>query len=313
MSLPEFVSPKQLARAIGVSESSVKRWCDQGLLETGRTAGGHRRLSLPEALEFLRARQFTVVDPTVLGLPAACGQGERTAERARQRLLEAIIDGDDERSRQVLFDLYLAGRSILELCDSLLTPVLHEIGDRWDCGSLEVYQERRACEVVIRILHELRRLTPEPPESAPIAIGGTGPDDFYSVPTTMVELILRAGGWRASSLGSGLPFVTLVQALEHVRPQLFWLSVTHLGSADRFAEGFTRLSAAAAKLKIPLVVGGQALSEEIRSRLRFTAYCDTLRHLDATALTLRESIEPAKMAMEKHAQPVARPFAQPDG
>lgn len=313
VSLPEFVSPKQLARAIGVSESSVKRWCDQGLLETGRTAGGHRRLQLPQVLDFLRARQFAVVDPAVLGLPAACGQGERTADRARERLLAALIEGDDLRSRQILFDLYLAGRSILELCDALLTPVLHEIGARWDCGSLAVYQERRACEAVIRVLHELRLLLAEPPPDAPTAIGGTGPDDFYSVPTTMVELIFRAGGWRANSLGSGLPFDTLVQAIEHVRPQLFWLSVTHLGPADRFVEGFTRLSNAAAALKVPFVVGGQALSEEIRGRLRFTAFCDTLGHLDATSRALRETLGLAKMPMEHSTPAVARPIAAPDG
>lgn len=313
MSPPEFVSPKQLARAIGVSESSVKRWCDQGLLETGRTAGGHRRLALPQVLEFLRTRQFSLVEPAVLGLPPSCGQGERTADRARDRLLSALIEGDLLLARQILFDLYFAGRSLLDLCETLLTPVLHEIGRRWDCGDLEVYQERRACEAVIRVLHELRSLIPEPPDGAPLAIGGTGPDDFYSVPTTMVELVLRTGGWRASSLGSGLPFDTLVRALEHVRPQLFWLSVTHLGPVAGFVEGFSRLSAAATELKIPLVVGGQALSAEIRSQLRFTAFCDTLRQLDATALTLRDTLPAAKMpAGHGTSSDVSRP-SQPEG
>lgn len=289
MSLPESISPRQLARAIGVSESSVKRWCDQGLLVTGKTAGGHRRLSLPQALEFVRARQFSVVEPAVLGLPPACGQGERTDDRARERLYAALVAGDEPTARQILFDLYLAGRSLLDLCDSLLTPVLHEIGRAWDCGDIEVYQERRACETVIRILHELSQILPDPAAGAPLAIGGTGPDDFYSVPTTMVELVLRSGGWRATSLGSGLPFGTLVRALEHVQPRLFWLSVTHLGPLDHFLEGFAQLAAAAEALRIPLVVGGQALSAEIRSRLRFTAYCDSLRQLDATAQALRDS------------------------
>jgi excisionase family DNA binding protein len=46
----KLVTPKQVAQAINVSESSLKRWCDQGLLTAIRTAGGHRRLALAAAL-----------------------------------------------------------------------------------------------------------------------------------------------------------------------------------------------------------------------------------------------------------------------
>ena len=49
----QLLSPKQVARALGVSESSLKRWCDKGLIPTERTAGGHRRLPLAGVLDFL--------------------------------------------------------------------------------------------------------------------------------------------------------------------------------------------------------------------------------------------------------------------
>ena len=286
MLLPDFVTPKQVARAIGVSESSIKRWCDQGLLEFSRTAGGHRRLSLPRVLDFLRERQFAVVDPTVLGLPAVCGHGERTDDRSRELYLEALLVPDDARSRQVLFDLYLSGHSTREICQDVVAPVLHEIGRRWSCGDVEIYQERRACEATIRHLHELRLAVGPPPERAPVAIGGSGPDDHYSVPTTMVELVLRSRGWEASSLGSGLTFDTLTQALEHVRPTVFWLSVTHLGSPNEFLAGFRQLWNSARKHNVALLAGGQALSERIRSQLQCTEFCHTLDQLESAAGTL---------------------------
>lgn len=283
MLLPDFVTPKQVARAIGVSESSIKRWCDQGLLEFSRTAGGHRRLSLPRVLDFLRERQFALVDPAVLGLPAVCGQGERTDDRCRDLLLEALLAPDDARSRQVLFDLYLSGHSTRQICQDVVTPVLHEIGRRWSCGDVEIYQERRACEATIRHLHELRLAVGAPSEKSPVAIGGSGPEDIYSVPTTMVELVLRSGGWDASSLGSGLTFDTLTQALEHVRPRLFWLSVTHLGSPEEFVRGFRQLWNAAKKHNVALLAGGQALTETLRSQLQCTAFCHTLDQLESAA------------------------------
>jgi len=51
----DHYSPKQVAKRLGVSESSVKRWLDQGVVPVLRTAGGHRRIS-EESLEELLSR-----------------------------------------------------------------------------------------------------------------------------------------------------------------------------------------------------------------------------------------------------------------
>jgi len=37
------LSPRELAEALGVSESSLKRWVDAGKIAASRTEGGHRR------------------------------------------------------------------------------------------------------------------------------------------------------------------------------------------------------------------------------------------------------------------------------
>ena len=42
------ISPRQVARAIGVGESTLKRWCDRGLIPMLKTAGGHRRLAVSD-------------------------------------------------------------------------------------------------------------------------------------------------------------------------------------------------------------------------------------------------------------------------
>ena len=69
VSSSNLVSPKQVARAIGVSESSLKRWCDQGLIKTVRTAGGHRKMTIAEVLRYVREQDHKLVSPEILGLP----------------------------------------------------------------------------------------------------------------------------------------------------------------------------------------------------------------------------------------------------
>ena len=71
----EQLTPKQVARAIGVSEASLKRWCDKGLIEMVRTVGGHRRLPLSSVLQFLRSSGHQLVRPEILGLPPTTGTG----------------------------------------------------------------------------------------------------------------------------------------------------------------------------------------------------------------------------------------------
>src|SRR5260221_14719652 len=103
-SLNERVSPKQVARAIGVSESTLKRWCDQGLIPTVRTIGGHRRLLVGAVIRFLQKSQRVLVAPQLLGLPPTSGKSDRILDRAPERLCECLLAADEALGRHVIFD-----------------------------------------------------------------------------------------------------------------------------------------------------------------------------------------------------------------
>ena len=45
----------EVARMLGVSEASVKRWTDAGLLPTSRSPGRQRRMALPDVAAFVMA------------------------------------------------------------------------------------------------------------------------------------------------------------------------------------------------------------------------------------------------------------------
>ena len=287
------LTPKQVAQAIGVSESSLKRWCDKGLLQMQRTAGGHRRISTEAVAQFLRATGQKLMRPELLSLPAQSGQ-PMPSGKAAEALLDALVRGDEEALRRVVLGLYLAGESLAELCDRLLAPAFAKIGHGWESGEVAVYQERRAVEICQRLLFELRSLIPAPPRAAPVAIGGTLADDPYKLATSMVELVLRDAGWHAESYGVGLPADTLVAAIEAVRPRLFWLSVSAITKRESFIEAFAPISAAATRCGAALVIGGRALDEEVRRDLLFSAYGDNLRHLLGFAHTLTP--DPAALA-----------------
>ena len=280
------VSPRKAAQAMGFSEASIKRWCDQGLLPMSKTAGGHRRLPVSGVVQFLRKNGHPLVRPEILGLPSATGRGETKIGGAAAETGAALANGDEGRVRQIAYDLYLADHSLREVCDNVIAPAFHALGNRWQHGEIEVYQERLGCEITMRLLHELRAVLPPPRDDAPLAIGSTLAGDPYTLPTAMVEASLYESGWQGQSYGIGNPAETLCAAMKEKVPAMFWLSVSCIDELDRFLADYEMLYECAVSRGTALVVGGRALSEDVRRQMRYSAYCDTLRHLSSFAKTL---------------------------
>jgi excisionase family DNA binding protein len=277
-------TPRQVARALGIGESTVKRWCDKGVIPVENTPGGHRRIPLAPLFEFLKTSGRTLARPELLGMPSNVGKGERVLERAAAQLSEALLAGDEEKCRRIVLDLYLAEHDISVLCDRVLAQSFAIIGRRWECGEVEVFQERLGCQIAERLVVGLRTLIQTPPPDAPTALGGAPSGDLYDLPTQMAELVLRESGWNAISLGTNLPFESLAAAVRRQRPKLFWLSCSHLTDEPEFlreyAEFYDEFGSATA-----IVVGGRALHESLRREMKYAAFCDGMQHLAAFAQT----------------------------
>lgn len=301
---PKMQNPlttRQVAEALQVSESSVKRWCDRGVIPTVRTAGGHRRIPLAGFMRYLEETNQRVVSPVLpgAGATAAAGSlatGGASTGAARDNpqgslqdlqiaFREALAQGDEQRCREILISWYGRGESMPGVSDDLIASSFHELGDHWQHGDIEVYQERRGCEICNRLIHELSRMLPAPPPNAPLAIGGTPAGDQYTTPTRLIELVLREAGWQAMNLGSNLPLETIRSAVLDHRPRMLWLSISHLENEQRFVEDYTEFYRGL-PASLTVVIGGQALHDGLRPQLGYTGFCDNLRQLHAFATAL---------------------------
>lgn len=264
-----ILSPKELAQAIGVSESSLKRWADDGRLAVGRTAGGHRRIPLPEAIRFVRESGLNLVHPEVLELPelvdarVGAEPGEDPFAASYRLLFEALRQGDEARARGVVLDLYLAGHGLAAICDGPLRDAMGRLGELWLHSASGIFVEHRATDLCIQILGLLRALAIRDAshlQHQPIALGGAPEDDPYVLPSQMAGLVLADTGYRDVNLGADTPHAALLAAIEHYQPRLVWLSCSvhpAVPSEDQLIEITRRLHAGGAKL----VLGGRAMHE----------------------------------------------------
>jgi len=297
-------SPKQVAQALQVSESSVKRWCDRGVIRTDRTLGGHRRIPLEHLMAFLESTNRRILDPTAIGLAAerqiarkelaklasdsqaSATSSEVSEASIREQFERSLLLGDEHQCRKAISAWYAIHGGMASVADDLLAPTFQSVGEMWECGQADIYQERRGCEICIRLIHELRRLIPEPLSTAPLAMGGTSSGDLYQVANQLIEITFREAGWRTISLGSDVPFANLLAAAKKYHPKIFWLSVSHVEDEASFLDAFQEFSREMPK-GIMLVVGGRALNGRLRPRMHFSAYCDSMRQLSTLARNLR--------------------------
>ncbi len=289
-------SPKQIAEALRVSESSIKRWCDRGAIQTVKTLGGHRRIPLDSLLAFLESTNRDIPDLSAIGMdlssvrrneiPPEAKFSSQDATTRLQYLQDALIYGDEKECRRLLIEWYGSTSSFACLGDELICRAFAQIGDLWHQGKIEIFQERRACELCGRLIHEFRRLFAEPSPMAPKAFGAAVTGDYYALPGQMVEVSLREVGWQAVNLGVNLPLDTILKAVRSERPKLFWLSVSHLIDQEKFVEDYSDFWNAIPRETV-VVVGGRALTDSLRPRLQYTAHCDTLQQLSMLANSLK--------------------------
>jgi excisionase family DNA binding protein len=249
-----FLSPKELAQAIGVSESSLKRWADDGKLVVTRTAGGHRRITLQEAVRFVRAGGHQLRDAAVLGLEAAVAAV--SDEDLTERLLTALQAGDALACRALVVGAFLRGRTLASLCDGPLRLAMERIGALWrGGGSLEgIAVEHLATGITLQLLAQCRMLLPDPVALSPLCLGGCLEGEAHVLPSAMAATTLTECGWRALDLGPSTSLGVLKAAIVRHRPALVWRAISVIEDAPTVVRELRGLATELGR--IPLVVGG---------------------------------------------------------
>ncbi len=225
-------------------------------------------------------------DLAALAAAPAQGKGADLAAVASV-LLDALHRGQGAEVTAVIRRAYGSGATIEALADRVIAPVMAKIGHEWETARIDVWQEHRATQLCAAALYELKdELEARAERNRPVAVGGAPEGDPYVLPTVLAQLVLLDAGWDAVQLGPNTPLPSLTKALFGLRPRLVWVSVSYLEDAKGFVGAFREVYRSAEQQGAAVAVGGQALTEGIRSAIPYTTYGDGLSHLAAFVRTL---------------------------
>ncbi|MCC6511713.1 MAG: excisionase family DNA-binding protein [Pirellulaceae bacterium] len=264
-----YLSCKQAAKILNVSQSTIKRLCDDEALSSIRTPGGHRRISLRSVQSW----------QTGAGREVSLAVGAKRSPALVMNYTECCQQLLEDRRTDLSEAISIIRRriSVAELCDDILAPALVHLGCLYNRGEIETYQVHVACQRMRSLLCQISE-TLETSSTCRRALGATVIGDPADLSSLFAEVTLRELGWDAESLGAGLSGDSLGKAAAPRKADLVWVCHTHQLNTE-----LTLKHNAQVKSHLPsecrLVIAGGALKPELRRTLNFDFFGDSLTHL----------------------------------
>lgn len=283
-----LLTPRELAGAIGVSESSLRRWVDSGAIPMSRTAGGHRRIPLAEALRYIRETHAQVLRPELLGLEELGKAGDAGRRGEEERLVEALLAGDALRVRGIVLSMYLAGRNVARICDDAIRPAMATVSRHGMRDVAAVLTERHATDIAIGAVTQLRLMLAPAADDAPTALGGAVGGG--TLPAVMAAAVVADAGFREVNYGADAPVEPLAGAVAAKSAKLVWLLVDATADPAKLLGEVERLARRLLDRKVPLILGGRAVRDMVLRDLPNLHVVQSMAELGAFARGARNPI-----------------------
>lgn len=212
-------SSAEVAAAFGVGVSSIKRWTDQGRLESVKTVGGHRRYRLEAIYSFAAHEKLPTGNLPPLELEI--DPETTTDEEIVSGLLEDLDAGRVDVAGRAISGYLARVSDPTGFLDRVVADLLLRIGQLWADGKWTVEKEHRSAYCIAEAIDRCRRPVPADGELAVLACP---PGELHSVPLNMLRFVLAANGWRSDFIGADVPWESLHAAAVRQHPRLILLS-----------------------------------------------------------------------------------------
>lgn len=178
----------------------------------------------------------------------------------RERLRDAIVRGRKEGIAEAI-RLLAAAVKPKEILDSVMIPAMQEVGRLFNAGRLQlpfVLKSAEAMKAAVDILKP--RLGSASDSYRRTLVLATVAGDVHDIGKNLVNIILSNNGVRVIDLGTRVPVEEIIAAARRERPDAVGMSGLLVKSTAVMAGNLQAM--AAAGLKVPVLLGGAALTEE---------------------------------------------------
>lgn len=210
-------------------------------IEAGRSIGE----LASEGREALLRRMTMAAEPDAPPVPDVVDELLQTARQL------------DKRQLDVRLAELVACTPFLALTTSVLTPLMHGLGDAWAREEVSIASVQLMTELIrARFLAMLHATAPS--QAAPVLLCACPAGEFHELGLLTFAYTMQQAGWHAYYLGSNLPLPALREGCERVQPALVALSMTYGPDPVGYMETLHQVDSGIAAL-YPTCIGGQVV------------------------------------------------------
>lgn len=157
--------------------------------------------------------------------------------------MEALLGGDKKTCTNICLSMLESGVDISKIYQNIIGKSLIQTGTLWEKGDLDIWKEHMISEFskdIICILHSRYKHGHKINKTL---IGLTPGSEIHNIGLKMVCSIFELAGWNSLYLGSNIPTLSVLNAIEAYKPEVIALSITnpdHLESAKHLVEAIRK-------------------------------------------------------------------------
>ena len=173
----------------------------------------------------------------------------------KKTMIGFLLSGDLNKSLS-LYNQFVKSSSITKFYEDVLRPVMYDIGKLWSAGKLDVGDEHIASNTAMRLIENIGT-KPKAKSKGKTILICTPNGEYHAIPCFMMETYLTLNGYNVINLAPSAPSGIILSHVSEKKPDLVLISITlreHIAACNRLVKKLE-------KFKVPILIGGQALSD----------------------------------------------------
>ena len=280
--LKKDLNTKQVGNLFGVDESTVRRWALSGKIKCISSAGGHRKFSYNDIVEFANKK----------GIELNVSEKEKDFDPSSviPEIVGYSLKQDYKSVEGLLIELYLSGIQLTSLMDDYIEPVLVSIQHHLDMQKISVAEEHIARKIVSKGLGQFKLSVINTIKDNGISVLTLNlENDIPDLPIDMIQILLEDQGYNVHNCGSHTSIKDIKSLLSKKNYEAIFIYLcdrqcctsTLVDNIDKTNSDLEQIVDLSKKYDIKLFLGGPSFENINQSLLKhfilFTKYSEALQ------------------------------------
>ncbi len=204
----------------------------------------------------------------------------------REKLFDAILNGDAKGAAIITNQLIEAGSAPMELVSDCMIPAMDEVGNRFECEEYfvpELLLAGRAMKGALQIIRPLLAASGAQPVGRVVI--GTVKGDLHDIGKNLVASMLEGGGFEVHDLGADVAPEKFIEAIRTNNANIVALSALLTVTMPAMRTVIDALRAAGIRDQVRVMVGGAPVTRQFADEIGADGFSDSA----ASAVALARS------------------------